>query len=52
MKKVAFAIATMMGTMWACGCSPCNLSIPKLSCCSAGVLVDLLTLLLGTATPA
>lgn len=47
MKKVMFAIVSV-ATLYACGCS-CLPPIPKLSCCGAGVLVDLLTLLMGGA---
>ncbi|NLE61144.1 MAG: hypothetical protein GX616_22580 [Planctomycetes bacterium] len=41
MKKVMFAIVSV-GTVFACGCC-----MPKLGCCTAGVLVDLLALLMG-----
>jgi len=46
MKKVMFAIVSA-ATLFGCGCG----CLPKVSCCTAGVLVDLLELLLG-AVPA
>jgi hypothetical protein len=46
MKKAMFAIVTMAATVFACGC-PCG--IPKIPCCWAGNLIDLLGLL-GTIT--
>ncbi len=48
MKKAMFAIVSMV-TLYSCGCG-CMPPIPKISCCAAGVLVDLLTLLMGTTT--
>ena len=51
MKKAMFAIVTMATTLYACGCSPCSMSIPKLSCCWVSALTDLLGLL-ATVTPA
>lgn len=39
--KVAFVLVSMATTLWACGCSGC---LPKIPCCWAGVLVDLLGL--------
>jgi len=42
MKKVMFAIVSA-GTLYACGCG----CMPKIGCCTAGVLVDLLALLMG-----
>ncbi|MGQ9650362.1 MAG: hypothetical protein ACUVXJ_09655 [Phycisphaerae bacterium] len=45
MKRVMFAIVSA-ATLFACGCC-----MPNISCCTAGVLVDLLDLLLG-ALPA
>jgi len=41
MKKVMFAIVSV-GTVFACGCC-----MPNVNCCTAGVLVDLLELLMG-----
>ncbi|MGQ9650364.1 MAG: hypothetical protein ACUVXJ_09665 [Phycisphaerae bacterium] len=47
MKKVMFAIVSA-ATLFGCGCG----WLPKVSCCTAGVLVDLLSLLMGAGAAA
>lgn len=47
MKNVMFAIVSVATLFYACGCS----CLPNVNCCTAGVLVDLLSLLMG-AVPA